>query len=87
MNFNYNYLIIIAVLGCFLLYSYYKYISNIDNVSKLWGNSPSFYKDKLFFVSFVLCAIAFLSLFVYLATYQKFDELQIEKIFFRYNYL
>tara|TARA_B100001175_G_C19481422_1_gene627319 strand:+ start:251 stop:769 length:519 start_codon:yes stop_codon:yes gene_type:complete len=81
MNFNYNYLIIIAVLGCFLLYSYYKYISNIDNVSKLWGNSPSFYKDKLFFVSFVLCAIAFLSLFVYLATYQKFDELQIEKIF------
>ena len=81
MNFNYNYLIIIAVLGCLLLYSYYKYISNIDNVSKLWGVSPSFYKDKLFFVSFLLCSIAFLMLFVYLVTYKNFNELQIEKIF------
>ena len=81
MNFNYNYLIIIALLGCILLYSYYKYISNIDNVSKLWGSTPSFYKDKLFLVSFLLCALAFLLLFYYLATYQKFNELEIEKIF------
>lgn len=81
MNFNYNYLIIIAVLGCILLYSYYKYISNIGDIKKLWGNSPSFYKDKLFFVSFILCAVAFLLLFIYLASYKKFSELQIQKIF------
>ena len=81
MNFEYCYLAIIALIGCLLLYSYYKYIVDFNNVSKLWGNSPSLYTNGLFFVSFLLCSIAFILLFIYLSTYNKFSEVEIERLF------
>jgi hypothetical protein len=79
MKFDTKYIIIIAILGIILLYSYYYFAKNTENVNKLWGRI----KGKLlniYYISMILSAIGFLLLFYYLIISNSFTENQVYRL-------
>jgi hypothetical protein len=65
MLFNRNYIIIIALIGILLLYSYYYYATNDKRVLELWGRIKGNYL-KIYYISMFVSAFGFLLFFYYL---------------------
>ena len=80
MKFDTKYIIIIAILGIILLYSYYYFAKNTENVNKLWGRIKGNFLN-VYYLSMILSAIGFLLLFYYLIISNNFTEDQVNKLF------
>ena len=80
MIFNRTNIIIIAILGIILLYSYYYFLNkNSSNATKLWGRikPPLLY---VYYISMLLSTIGFLLLFYYLIIGRSFTQQDIMKL-------
>ncbi len=80
MKFDTKYIIIIAVLGLILLYSYYYFGTTTQNVNKLWGRIKGNLLN-VYYLSMILSAIGFLLLFYYLIISNNFNKDQVNSIF------
>lgn len=80
MKFDNKYIIIIAILGIILLYSYYYFGKNTENVNKLWGRIKGNFLN-VYYLSMILSTIGFLLLFYYLIISNNFTEDQVNKLF------
>ena len=80
MKFYTSYIIIVAILGLILLYSYYYFGSTSNNVQQLWGKVKGNLLN-IYYISMLLSALGFLFLFYYLLVSKSLNNDQINKLF------
>jgi amino acid permease len=80
MEFNKSYIMIVAFFGILLLYSYYYFLKDNDNASKLWGRIKGNLL-KIYYLSMLLATIGFILFFYYLLKGKDFLKEDICKIF------
>lgn len=73
MQFNRSYIIIIALLGILLLYSYYYFAINDKRVLELWGRIKGNYLN-IYYISMFVSAFGFLLFFYYLYISNSFTK-------------
>ena len=79
MEFDKKYIVILALLGIILVYSYY-YFNNDKNSKFLWGKIKGNLLS-VYYISMLLSTIGFLLLFSYLFINKNFTESNIKYIF------
>ena len=80
MQFNREYIIILAILGIALLYQYYYLATTEKNVLQLWGRIKGTLLN-VYYVSMFLSAFGFLVFFYYLFISNSFSSSEITKMF------
>jgi hypothetical protein len=80
MEFNKSYVMIIALFGILLLYSYYYFLKDNNNASKLWGRIKGNLL-KIYYLSMLLSTIGFILFFYYLLKGKDFTAEDIYKLF------
>ena len=80
MKFNNIFILILAILGIILLYSYYYFFKNYSNSTKLWGRVKGNLLN-IYYLSMILSTIGFLLLFYYIIIYNNFTQHNINQIF------
>ena len=81
MKFDTKYIIIIAILGIILLYSYYYFFKSFKDPTKLWGRIEGNFL-YIYYISMILSTIGFLFLFYYLITSNSFTIDEIHKLYY-----
>jgi hypothetical protein len=80
MLFDRKYIIIIAILGALLLFSYYHYATTDKRVLELWGKIKGNFLN-LYYLSMILSAIGFLVFFYYIIRSSSFTKSDINNLF------
>ena len=81
MKFDTKYIIIIAIFGIILLYSYYYFFKSFKEPTKLWGRIQGNFL-YIYYISMLLSTIGFLFLFYYLIISNSFTIDEINKLYY-----